>query len=109
MNVIDVFSRVFNKHSSDHTREITFYEFCEIWRELGLKGENEDMRMCFDMVDPERRGYIGRNAFVSTIRENVTKLKILFFFLLFRSIIFEEKYYCILVNKSFDARRAVSN
>jgi len=79
MNITDVMSpEVLEKHlrdafnKFDHSRDerLNYKEFCDAWRELGLKGSGEELRAAFDEVDTDKSGLVDFHEFKTAISDN---------------------------------------
>lgn len=78
-NVIDFISpEVLDKHLTDAFNKfdytgdgrLSFKEFSEAWRDLGLKGSGEELRDAFNVVDTDKSGLVDVHEFKTAIKDN---------------------------------------
>jgi len=78
-NVIDFISpEVLDKHLTDAFNKfdytgdgrLSYKEFSEAWRDLGLKGSGEELRDAFNVVDSDKSGLVDVHEFKTAIKDN---------------------------------------
>jgi len=60
----------FNKYDYTGDGRLSFKEFADAWRELGLKGSQEELRDAFNTVDQDKSGLVDVHEFKTAVKDN---------------------------------------
>lgn len=60
----------FNKFDYSNDGRLSFKEFAEAWRDLGLKGAGDELRDAFNTVDADGSGLVDVHEFKTAIKDN---------------------------------------
>jgi len=60
----------FNKYDYTGDGRLSFKEFSEAWRDLGLKASGEELRDAFNQVDMDKSGLVDVHEFKTAVKDN---------------------------------------
>ena len=73
-----VLSDAFNKYDYTGDGRLSFKEFSEAWRDLGLKASGEEFRDAFNQVDMDKSGLVDVHEFKTAVKDNVNSYSFCF-------------------------------